>query len=94
MTLSSSRHDAVIHDTSVTVEHTTDETPRTWILSFNGEEVDRVSTDADCVLTGTLAKGHGEVRAVIRQIEDGTVRLDLVHDGESLVVFNDALEVG
>lgn len=93
MTLSSNRHDAVVSAVTVTVQYTAEETPRTWTLSFDGAEVNRVTTEADCVLTGTLPAGKGDIRAVVHQHMDGTVRIDLVHNGEPLVVFNDAQEV-
>ncbi|HET8599562.1 MAG TPA: hypothetical protein VFL99_04490 [Segeticoccus sp.] len=91
MTLSSKRHDVVIQGMSVTVELASG-LPRTWQLAVGGTVVDRVATDADCVLRATLPKEEGSIRAVVQQHDDGSVRIKVLHEGQEVVTFNDAVE--
>ena len=93
MTLSSEKHDVVIDDMTVTVAHHTDGDTPAWTLSIEGQEVDRVATTADCVLTGTIPEGAGPVEVTVRQHLDGTVKVVIRHKGETLVEFNDAVEI-
>lgn len=93
MTLSSEKHDVVIDDMTVTVAHHTDGGTPAWTLSIEGQEVDRVATTADCVLTGTIPEGAGPVEVTVRQHLDGTVKVVIRHKGETLVEFNDAVEI-